>query len=79
MGIDPDLTEGMPAEARAELLREQAAAKKARSQIAQVSDIDERFDRAIQAQPAYAPKNASELGRGKSPGLSPLDLLSRGK
>lgn len=83
MGIEPDLTEGMAAADRVALLEEQAFAQVAKEKVKQVTDIDEKFDRGLMSNPMYTTKTAGELqalGTAASvKGLSPLDLLGKGK
>lgn len=83
MGIEPDLTEGMSAADKAALNKEKTSAEKARKQVQKVTDIDEKFDRGLMSNSMYDTKNAGEihaLGSAASVrGLSPLDLLGKGK
>lgn len=74
-GLEPDMTEGMTAEDKAELSKEAATKVKARKQAAVLSDIDERYEQGLMENPMYTTKTAGEM----TSQLSPLDLLGKGK
>ncbi len=74
MGIEPDLTEGLPQEEKEKLFKEQEAARAEKQKLSQAASIDENFESAIRAAPEYATKT---LGSGSIPGTSPLNILGR--
>lgn len=80
MGIEPDLTEGMAPDDRYALIEEQEAARKAKDKLAEISDVDDRFNQSLKKDPMYSPKTRDQLRKdGSIPGISPLDLLGKGR
>lgn len=78
MGIEPDLTEGLPEKERQRLYKEKEKFKRDRKLAREASDIDEKFEDALRRNPRYAPQPGEvALGNRLPRGLSPLDILGK--